>query len=67
MVPQLNKHYICKDILIEISDLDSAATLLTRHYTIQNLQELSNEVLYIHVAQGTAKLLEIKFGDLKKI
>ena len=28
---------------------------------------LSNEVLFIHVAQGAAKLPEVKVGDMKKI
>ena len=27
---------------------------------------LSNEVLFIHVAQGAAKLPEVKVGDMKK-
>ena len=51
---------------MEISDLKSAATLLPKHYTISNLLGISNEMLGILVAQGTAKLLKVKFGGLKK-
>ena len=40
---------------MEITDLKSAAMLLTRYYTIQNLRGTSNDILCIQVAQGAAK------------
>ena len=39
----------------------SATTLLTIAYIIQKLQELPIEILFIHVAQEAATLLEVKF------
>ena len=48
-------------------DLKSVATLLTRYYAIQKLLGLSNEILSINVAQGAAKLQEVKVGGLKKM
>ena len=47
-------------------DLKNVATLLTRYYAIQKLLGLSNEILFINVAQGAAKLQEVKVGGLKK-
>ena len=52
---------------MEILDLSSATMLLTRHDIIQKLQELSNEVLCVQVAQGAVKQLKVKAGGLKKI
>ena len=51
---------------MEILDLSSATMLLTRHDIIQKLQELSNEVLCVQVAQGAVKQLKVKAGGLKK-
>ena len=51
---------------IEISDLwPSAATLLTKSYTIQKFWGLSNEILWILVAKGDAKLYKVKVEGLK--
>ena len=42
---------------MEILDVIIAATLLTRYYTIQNLEGLSMRfILSIHVAKGAAKV-----------
>ena len=38
----------------------TASKLLTRNYTIQNLRRFLNEILCIRVAQGAAKLQEVK-------
>ena len=45
---------------MEISDFESAATFLNRIYTIQKFGCLSNEMFSICVAQGAAKLQEVK-------
>ena len=50
-----------------ILSLKSANTLLTRYYTIQKLWGILNEIFWIGVAQGAAKLPEVKVGGLKKI
>ena len=44
---------------MEILDLKSTATLLSRYYTIKK-GGLSNEILFIYLAQGAAKLQELK-------
>ena len=51
---------------MEISDLKSAAKILTRYYTIQKLQGLANEILYICVAQWTVKIQDVKVRGPKK-
>ena len=51
---------------MEISDLKRAAMLLIIYNTIQKMQGLSDETLYICVAQGAAKLQEVKVGGKKK-
>ncbi len=43
----------------------SATTLLIRHFAIQKLRELLNKILCIPVAQGAAKLQEVKVGGPK--
>ena len=52
---------------MEILDLKSAATLLSRYYTIQSLQENSYDTLRIHMYQVAAKLQKVKVEGLKKI
>ena len=42
--------------IIDIENLKSAATLLTTYYTILYFRGLSQEMLCIRVAQGSAKL-----------
>ena len=51
---------------MENSDLKNDNLLLTRYFTIQKMWGLSNEILCNRVAQGAAKLLEVKVGCLKK-
>ena len=51
---------------VEISDPKSAAPLLTRYYSIQNLWGISNDILCMFIAQGAAKLPEVKVESLKK-
>ena len=50
---------------MEISDLNSAATILTR-YNIQKFLGLLDEILCIRVAQGAAKLQEVIVGGTKE-
>ena len=52
---------------MEISDLKSAATLLTRYCTIKKMQGFSNEMQHICVARRAVKLREVKFEGPKKI
>jgi len=51
--------------LWEILNLKSAMTFLTKYDTFQNLWVFINEVLCICVAQGAAKLPEVKVGGPK--
>ena len=51
---------------MEILDLKCNAMLISRYQTIQKLQGLSNEILCIHVAQGTSKPPEVKVVGPKK-
>ena len=44
---------------MEMSDLKSAAMLLTSYYTIQKLWGLSNDIFCICVAQGATNLREV--------
>ena len=50
-----------------ISDLKSAAILLNRYDIIQMLLGISNETVLNHLAQGPAKLQEVKVGVAKRI
>ena len=47
-------------LLMEISDLENAAVLLTSYYTIQKLRGISNEILCIPAGQGDAKVQEVR-------
>ena len=40
---------------------------MNRYYTIQNLLGISSKILCILVAQGVAKLPEVKIGSPKKL
>ena len=51
----------------DLASASSSATFLTRWCTIQKLWGLSNEILYICVAIGAVKLLEVKVGGLRKL
>ena len=44
-----------------------AARLLTRYYTIEEMQGISKEILYTLLAKGAVKLQEVKLGGLQKI
>ena len=48
-----------------ITDLKKPAALLTKCYNIQNLRALSYGILCIHMAQGAAKLPEVKINGPK--
>ena len=52
---------------MEILDLKSSAMRITRYNSGQKLWRLSNEILFIHVAQETTKLPEVKVWGLNKI
>ena len=52
---------------MEITNLKSAATLLTRDYIIQSLLGLLNEILCIFLAQGKAKIPKVKVWGPKKL
>ena len=54
-------------VLVKITYPKSAVRLLNRNCTIQKSSRYSDEILCICVAQGTAKLLEVKVGGLKNL
>ena len=51
---------------MEMTDLESTATLMITCYAIQNLLGLSNEILCIQVVEGAAKQQEVKVKASKK-
>ena len=50
---------------MDVWNLKSALILLIKYYNIQNLCGILNEAPCIQLAQGAAKLLEVKIGGLK--
>ena len=47
--------------------LKSAATLFTKQNSIVPWSEISSEILLIFVAQGAAKMREVKLGGQKNL